>query len=1857
MQLSPSNTHAHYALIERKIPEWMKSAPSETHQALRKTATAPLPWLEKARQEKPEIVRLLNEDHPLHIDAQASLKALLKTIPTLESFAIPRLTKAIERRFGLKLDVQRTYLLHAKKAAAYKRDDRNRDELVAASRSLKQATQTLLHCALQNFEPSEAQAGGLDEDETLKAMILDRRVFGLNGYEGKQIAIAPEQFAALARELDLGGEYQKLLRALRIAAPATPGQSAVDDDPLVTRLKAAERASLRLHAGLALLKGHVDADMYAALLQVPEMAHPHYQGTPVCCSFLKLWDIELTGIVAIGPDRDAARKTVPVVLYIPDDPICPLKQYTSTSAFTAELRERLRDASYLEFFQRFVPARYLDTFLTKLEDCLTPKSGFLPVGYRPRVPDPNARLPLGESTVLTRLLAELATQKINRLEDDAKFHAVPTALVDERAFRERLLYFAQRTLQALNVAAFFVPALGEVMMGVAAFDLAHEVFEGIDSWTKGETEQAFGYLFDVVENVALIAALGAAGHAGGMPAIEHTTVEMPSFIEELDSISMPDGEPRLWKPDLRPFGHDVILPGDLRPNEFGVYEYQGKTYLTLEDRALSLRPTDTPDVYKIEHPTNPSSYQPTIRHNGAGSWIAETDRPSQWQGMQLFRRSGPHHVYFNDEVASRILRITDTHEAVLRRVIAESQRLPGQLEDTLRRFRLDEQITQRTAISSFSASSRSQMFDVLYGDTAPLQSARDQLVAEAGPALPVPIRQELLREASAAELAALDQGRMPPRLTAEIEAYLPNVRLTRAYENLFLRSVGSLDTDKLILHTLERLPGWQQHLRIEIHDETFTGPLLDSIGPTDASINRVLSREPDGYRLQPVDGGTGKGGQTLYQAIVEALPEEQLSALGLSSDNAAADLQHHVQQAPLMPRHALRRVLGLPARQPGFVPPMRLADGRIGYLLSGRGATAGYILRDTLLDTIRLLGIEDHYPMSAETLLARLEASGLTRAQILGRLQHVLGERQTLELALSNWADQSASLVDLPARASSRANIAGAIWRHWYSTSLLELGRLELPFQLQLAHLADFPVQLPGFIYERTRDLRLIDMTLDAPGGIVPFSPEGVETLQGFLQRFPRLTSLTVSRESAAALAPSPFPTLLDAAARFLPELRELRLINQQLLPSERDFLALGALAQLHTLDLSGNYLLPPSFISLRGLSLRNLGLNRTSLDSWPAWLDTESLESLETLSLRDNRISELPEFLLSQTTQGQRTTRVSLQGNGLLPSQIQRVSLAPQVPQRRFDIEMDVAEPLRRQLDQLRDELTQLHEMIDHWTHSSSSSGIPDAATIEARAQLGSMLIDFWRTSRTGQPLQPLNLVDVSLEHFPQQLPAFFQSNVRSLVLTRVTATADRLNSLLMSFRNLTELQFSGHVQPMTTLPRALSNMPALQSLTLHDQALLIDQRLMDSLNDINGLLMLDLSGNRMGEITRAAPSLSRLRRLYLTNTDLQAWPAWVDELLPLNLLDLDGNQITTLPEHILDNPRSEEMQSEISLLGNPLERDSMIRAHTSEGFSRQFRFNMDLPADIQELSSMSPSSNGSSPYHSHESSPEPNPQPTVEPWLRASPEENEAYRQAWQQLENGAAADNLLQLVQRLEQTAPYQNIQTRNGFAERVGRVLVHAAQNPADLQLFNTMAQAALVQPDGNQTCYDGALLEFNQIELRLFSERTLHGLTGPERGAALLRQMRQTFRMGALDDIARLRLRGRDEAEVRLAYRVYLAEALDLPVAPPSMLYEATAAVQMDERNAVLADVQQRERGPEFLDYAANNDTWVDYLRTTYEERFAEVEREYRLRVLAVPDRFPGRALEELADQYSALERGRRAQELALIRELTNALNH
>ena len=1840
----------------------MTSAPPRTLAALRDSLTA-FAWAEPSCLSMPDVVRQLQEAHARHRSHEQALAKVLAQLPSHDAFAEPLLTEALKERFGLDLDVRRSYLFHARRA----RVDQSfaaasRDPLVERQKALKNATQTLLDAALQNFEHAETQVGGMDEDARHKAALYDHPpVEGLS-VSRKPLAIAPEQFAALCRELDLGGKYQARIAAV-FNPPSAPGQ-APDAAAYNLRglLKRAEQSAFSLHVHLAYMRNDISERFYRLLLEVADNKPVQLDNQPVACSFLQLWEVELTGIVAIGKARDDASAIEPVAVYIPEDPVCPLKEYPSTLAFAQALRDRLLQEGAQALLQRCVPAREAQTLLARLEDHLRPVVWIEAMGWYDRRVDPQARLHLRERILSGGLLEQIVQQKLRVIRDDALFHAVPTAEQDQKSFDERLRYFENKVVQALNAAAFFVPVLGQVMLGVSVIQLSYEAYEGIEQWARGERDQALGYLLDVVENLALAAALAAAGaSAGQTPANERIAVETPSFIEELKPVTLPDGQARLWQPDLAPFAHDMLLPGGLEPDEFGLYHYHGKTWLALEDKVYSVKAGPTPGQYRLEHPSKALAYEPSLRHNGAGAWQHELDQPLQWQGLTLFRRLGMHTSVFSDETAQCILRVSDTREAVLRRVLSENQRPPALLEDTLRRFRLDQDIER--SLPDGDADSRMAAFDSRYR-ALPMNLPPDAaVITRVYPGLPAPITEELLRNAVAAELALLADGKIPARMAEEIRVYQQQVRLARAYEGLFLTSVSNPDTDRLVLHTLARFPGWSPDIRLEVRSGSPHGPLIDSVGPEEAMVRKVLSRVAKGYEAYDGEGHALHGRDTLYAAVLHALPDAQRAALGFPGAWDGPALEQAVRQGALLPRKELRQILQMQPLRPGYRSPMRLANGRPGYPLSGRGAMPGFIVRDTLLDLIRLLELPDDAQGSAEAVLAVLEGAGLGRVQIHGRLLQLLDERQALETDLNAWGELSSTLPLQSPRTASRERILEAIWRHWRQACLPELGQSLEPLRLEQVYLFDFPERLPAFWYARVEHLQLADISITT----APLRFDDVSALTEFVQRFAHLQALEISRARSVGSLQPLSSVIVGLIVRYLPGLRELRLINQDIRLLGLNITLLRGLARLERLDLSGNTILHLTSMDLGGLRLRFLGLDRTGLDQWPTWLDDSALDAIDEISLRGNQIAVLPEHLLTRGTDSGHHTVISLQGNTLFPDQLMRIGLNNSVPGRRFSFNVDFPASVQAWLQDRANEHAQLRDVIERWAGASSSAAPLSEATTQARNRIGTAILECWRAHSEGRTFVPLRLEEIALEDFPP-VPAFFHPQVRNLTLVRLTSTPERLDAFLRNFTRLSSLSFIEHVHPMTALPPALLELPVLEMLTLHEQGLLVDQQVMTFLGRLPRLTSLDLEGNRFGEIT-SVTGLRRLSRLYLNNTGLEAWPDWVDGLLPMEVLDLDHNQLTELPEHILANPRNDDAQTEISLRDNPLTRDTLYRAHVSEGYTRSYSFNLDLPEDIRAVRWREPHDSDSSldstvdssseddtndPGHVHSPGFLPAGEaPDVQDWLLGTVDENEAHRALWQQLEHANDAADLLRLVGRLRQAAPYRSADTRIDFAARVWRVLESAAHGSEERQLFNGMAQEALLQPGtGDQTCHDGAWLVFNQIEIHVFTEQSLKDVPDGLRGQALYRLTRRLYRLQELDDIAREQAGSRDQAEVRLAYRLRWAQELDLPLPPSSMLYRTVASIRPGELDAALARVQLGERGEPFMRYAGQRDFWLAYLHEAHAQRFAALEQAYQERVLAVPDRFPGQSVDELAGEYAALQRQYEAEQQALIRELT-----
>jgi len=1807
-----------YALIAGKTPDWMKNAPPSTHTLMQQVMSARAAELQQACQVEPAIARALASEHARVQAAMLEVQALYQSLPDLQTFAKEQLATAIKETFGIELDVTDNHLL----------DVRHLDHQPGEDLQVyRLATHSLLESALRNFEASAAEPGGMDNANALlkKSVILDHKGFMGTVPIPNTLDMAPERFARMCRELDIGGQYQAKLQAIHYSDLKSGESNKVTGE----KLAELERCTFTRSLHLARLQNDISQGLYQAALALPLDVPVH--APTLTFGVITLWDVQLTHVRLL--DYRSADGESSVALYIPADPETPLREFASKTACEQWLRDRLLgDIRYLDHCMK---ERHKAHLQTRLLDRLMPLT-LTQKGTHERIADPHATLYLRVRQLSGSLLQGLVTEKVFRHEEDAAFHAIPTTLIDTItavSYREHLL---QKALTSLNIAGFFIPAVGEVMLGVCALQLAYEVYEGIESWAHDDRQQAYQYLMDVVKNVAEMAAFTLALKAIQKGAstldprqlVEPLPVETPSFIEELDDVELPEGQTRLWQADLAPYAQPIDFPATLQPDNLGLRHHKGRAWLVLDGQAYSVRRAAQDDGYVIEHPTRADAYQPPLRHNGTDSWLHPLDRPEQWQASQLVRRSGTGNEHFDENTVRRTLRVSDIDEDVLRKVLCDSQRLPGQLEDTFTRFKLYQRLEQANTQALPGEVQRD--FQLQYQRLPASQVPGAEMLHARYRQLPSPVIEELLNNATASELGELDNGKVPRRLADEIRLLQQQIRLNRAYEGLYLDQLRNWDTDCLVLHTLAQLPGWPADLGITLEQRIYSPSQSARIGPETAQGPTIISAQA-GYRLmsrEPSDAPLNTHA-SLYGALFEALSESQRTALGIDDHLA---FKARLQQADLLPRPALRQILGMQPVEPGFRSPMRLADGRIGYPLGGTRPRVTSISRQTLLARIRQISLHTQTPRPAEQILASLESRSLDRNAISGQLDNLLEQRSQLQSSLSLWRQMAAVLPSHSA--TDFEDMANAITQHWYDRAFAAHESLVTPLRLERLSLLDFPLRLPTFFTAGVSDLQLLETQPERYQSVREHTPR----LNSMLRQFANLRTLEISRPYQPDALPSPFQFSLPLIAEQLPSLQTLRLTHQNIIISMVDIDSLANLNDLRHLDLSGNRLSddnPPDFSRL---GLHHLGLDNMQLEHWPDGLGYDTASRMQQISLRNNQITLLPHFLLERTHGVPHHPQFLLQGNAISHDHMLRVMLDQEGWGRHF--EWDQPDDFLEQLNQQLALRQQLRDHLDNYLNASSSTAVVSQAVYNGRRDIATALNAFWSSQETGQLSIPLRLTGVALELFPTQLPTFFSERVITLRLENVSGTTAQLQDLLSRFPRMTRLILDTFVRAPHDLPMALQQSPQLTFLALRNVGLEVDQHFMDALAPLHRLEVLDLSNNRAGTIVNAPHTLLSLRRIDLNGMGLEHWPTWVNHLFPLEMLDLSDNQLRELPPFIMLNLDNNLPISTIGLHGNPLTEDVVHRARVSSESRSSYTFRLDAVDEwYEDLLDAFRDELGGLPIEDT---------PRLTDWLLASEVENEALRDAWEQLEEAGDAQDLLALVGRLKNSAVYQNDGTRLALCERVRKVLVKALLNPDDRALFNIQASEALIREDGDHTCYDGALLTFKNIEFYIASEELR--FDGADSKANLYRELRRLYRVRTVDEVATREAGDRDVAEVRLTYLRELNDPLELGLPIDRLMY----AINPSDEELFDAERQVREGelGEDFLRFAAANEVWVQYLRQSYSERFAQIERHYQDQVTELPERYPERSLDELTEEFNALERSRKARESHLIRELT-----
>ncbi len=557
------------------------------------------------------------------------------------------------------------------------------------------------------------------------------------------------------------------------------------------------------------------------------------------------------------------------------------------------------------------------------------------------------------------------------------------------------------------------------------------------------------------------------------------------------------------------------------------------------------------------------------------------------------------------------------------------------------------------------------------------------------------------------------------------------------------------------------------------------------------------------------------------------------------------------------------------------------------------------------------------------------------------------------------------------------------------------------------------------------------------------------------------------------------------------------------------------------------------------------------------------------------------------------------------------------------------------------------------------SSPPVWIAAT--GRRQAADRIMACWRQNLRGaQAVESasggyiLDLSDNPLGNLPA-LPADF-AHVGALNLNDVYLREEGLSDFLGAFTHVHTLALNANA--MYALPESVTSLNSLKRLSAVNNRLSNAPQLQRQLAGLSNLESLNLAENWL-ESLDVSP-LTRLQALDLSGNRLVMWPQGALQLPSLSALDLRDNMIESIPPLLMADERrvlragtnlaSNETLDAASLLmlrnqvqageqivgWTPEEIDEALepfnRSSDSGGFTdsdSDDSIASDVEVDMDEVTGTG----------------------ARERWIAPSAADSEELVRIWNDFEQAQNNRFFFNLLTKMEGTTDF--LTGRSDLVRRVHTVLRVA---DSDAGLRDTIFEMAR----SGATCVDGQILLFSDIEVKAFEFETSKSISPGQQGNVLFRLGRNLFRLGKVEEIAnrdivqrQAQRRSTDPAEVRLAYRIGLAERLELPGQPRGMRYSGNVTPAM--LDAAHAEVIAAEQSSAFLDDLVGRKYWSDYLKDKYPERFAQVREGFAGREHDVDEAYPNYgegAQEQYKTAMQAIEADLLFEQGKLVRELS-----
>lgn len=1005
--------------------------------------------------------------------------------------------------------------------------------------------------------------------------------------------------AKVCRELDVGKQYQALLT--QVFGEHTRGL-----------LMADKRDGLKLVCEIAALKGEISAFEKSAIDHLAD-GSTDYGDTSLygTGSLLDMLGSRVADALVIELWQNKQAKGL--ILYLPSHPTLPVQRFASTQEMNTALVKQLKEAGGREYFAQLIGLDQRAAFLTTLDK---------------RLNDPLADLQLA-LTVANKPFNALVEQQIKRIANDARQLLVPSADADAKAAKARVDSWKRAGMLLVNLAGFFDPVVGALLLGQLVAQTVSEVYEGIDDWAQGHRHEALEHLLGVAETLAVTAAV-----AGGASIVARGFTRS-DFVDGLTPVRLDDGSLRLWRNDLKVY-EDTPDAAQLKAD--GLFGQGEQRWVRLDGAYYRVHRPRTESNWYLRHPLRPAAYGPALQGNGERGWRLWHDRPLEWQGSaRMLDALWPGEAAWTAEAAAQVLTVAGVDQDELRGLLVENRRVPVNLRETLRRYQARQRIeafftdlAAKTGInddkeiqawclarpgmaSKDGESLRRALLSIQAALREPLLAYLTRLPAEGDelsamlrrdfPALPEGYAQEAVADAEPTMRAlAKAEGKVPLSIAGKARTLLQMAKLSLAVEGLYADGSYSDDTGKLALALFERLADKPATLRLELRKQVGFGQLLATVAAVEEPVVSVrLVDEGGSFRVYDENldalGTQPQEPRGILEAIVAALSTTQREALGLGEGTAVAELRSLLLAQLPGALHARKPLLGWQPEGRWFNPGKRLPDGRVGYLLSGRGQGRRQLARDRLRALYPSLDdqqLEDEFQ--------RLRRGPGSLYSQVGRLED---DYQQLDVSLNRWV--SAELNE--ARGAVRRRFAERVRRAWRLQGEPvqgEDGQLQgLRLSLSGLRVTTLP-ELPGHVsFPRITALVMTE---------TPVSIAHTD----FLRAFSALRELNLSRNQLRQV---------PQAIAYLVHLRRLRLAYNDIRLDLSTLECLRRLPQLTHLDLSYNPLGAYYMRYDQLPHLLELNLRQCRLGAWPAGI--ELCGFLERIDLRDNQLNSVPATVL----------------------------------------------------------------------------------------------------------------------------------------------------------------------------------------------------------------------------------------------------------------------------------------------------------------------------------------------------------------------------------------------------------------------------------------------------------------------------------------------------------------------------------------------------------------------------------------------------------------------------------------------------